>query len=762
MGVNKQLGSIYSSVKSLVMYIVITTGRRESNKFVTNMFEARKLLTVLLLFIKVGASTILRLPCKYHADFSIVLDGLGDSGAALKQYPSKTKRECVLECISLPPCQAVNHKQNGGNCELIGRNLTESKDLLTSRTGWTYLTTNDNELNIGPKCKSLAPCQNGGKCVDTCSSMGFQCICINGYTGTFCEKERGKEGEFTSCQDAYNKGIRTDGVYQLTNMGYHYCALNDTLGCTENGGYTLAMRVNGALNTFHFDANYWTTNNVYNDLTALRQDFFDGEQAKFDAYNKMPFTRVCIGMKVGNAKNFGILLSHASTSLLAYIGSGTAQRTSQGRARWLALVAGGSIQGNCNREGFNTVADSGSQVKVRIGILGNNERDCNTPDSALGIGLILDPPFRIWTECWNGGSRKGNGASTILRLSCKYHADFSIVLDGLGDSGAALKQYPSKTRRECVLECISLPPCQAVNHKQNGGNCELIGRNLTESKNLLTSRTGWTYLTTNDNELNIGPKCQSLAPCQNGGKCVDTCSSIGFQCICINGYTGTFCEKEREFTSCQDAYNKGIRTDGVYLLTNMGYHYCALSDTLGCTENGGYTLAMRVNGALTTFRFDANYWTTSNVYNDVFALRQDFFDGEQAKFDAYNKMPFTRACIGMKVGNAKNFGILLTHASTSLLAYIGSGTGRSTYRGRAKWLALVAGGSIQGNCNREGFNRVADSGFPAKVRIGILGNNEGGCSSPDSALGIGIGGNHLSGKSAGATNKAAIAYLLIK
>ena len=131
-----------------------TTSRRGAFNYVqpkitTNMFEARVLLlTVLLSFIKVGESTILRLACKYHGDFSIVLDGLADSGAVLKQHLSKTRRECILECISLSTCQAVNHKPNGGNCELIGRNLTESKNLLTSRTGWEYLTTNDNELNV--------------------------------------------------------------------------------------------------------------------------------------------------------------------------------------------------------------------------------------------------------------------------------------------------------------------------------------------------------------------------------------------------------------------------------------------------------------------------------------------------------------------------------------------------------------------------------------------------------------------------------------
>ena len=38
------------------------------------------------------------------------------------------------------------------------------------------------------------------------------------------------------------------------------------------------------------------------------------------------------------------------------------------------------MQPNCNQEGFN------SMNKIRIGILGNNENDCGTPDSFLGVG----------------------------------------------------------------------------------------------------------------------------------------------------------------------------------------------------------------------------------------------------------------------------------------------------------------------------------------------------------------------------------------
>ena len=43
-----------------------------------------------------------------------------------------------------------------------------------------------------------------------------------------------------------------------------------------------------------------------------------------------------------------------------------------------------SLQPNCNKEGFNTICANTS--KARIGILGNNENDCNSCDSRIGFG----------------------------------------------------------------------------------------------------------------------------------------------------------------------------------------------------------------------------------------------------------------------------------------------------------------------------------------------------------------------------------------
>ncbi len=61
------------------------------------------------------------------------------------------------------------------------------------------------------------------------------------------------------------------------------------------------------------------------------------------------------------------------------------------RNAWKALSGAGSLQVNCNRSGFNTQTDSGGNfVRARIGIIGNNEANCLTPDSSIGFGRAGD------------------------------------------------------------------------------------------------------------------------------------------------------------------------------------------------------------------------------------------------------------------------------------------------------------------------------------------------------------------------------------
>ena len=73
-----------------------------------------------------------------------------------------------------------------------------------------------------------------------------------------------------------------------------------------------------------------------------------------------------------------------------------------GRSRWLDLLPGSRLQPYCSREGFSVLG------KVRIGIVGNNEHDCATPDSFFGVGGNTIPDVFVYSG--NGGRGYPSGA----------------------------------------------------------------------------------------------------------------------------------------------------------------------------------------------------------------------------------------------------------------------------------------------------------------------------------------------------------------
>ena len=97
----------------------------------------------------------------------------------------------------------------------------------------------------------------------------------------------------------------------------------------------------------------------------------------------------------------------------------------------------------------------------------------------------------------------------------------------------------------------------------------------------------------------------------------------------------------------------------------------------------------------------------------------------------------------MKVGLKQIRFVVIQRQASSLLELIADGQYRATYLGRDTWKTLIGSqGSLQWNCNKEGFN-VASSCQPhAKARIGILGNGEHDCGTCNSRIGFGTGGRH--------------------
>ena len=82
-----------------------------------------------------------------------------------------------------------------------------------------------------------------------------------------------------------------------------------------------------------------------------------------------------------------IVIHKQADSLYSLIADGQYRATSLGREKWKELIGSqGSLQYNCNKEGFNAVCTREGHSKARIGIVSNNEEDCFACDSRIGLG----------------------------------------------------------------------------------------------------------------------------------------------------------------------------------------------------------------------------------------------------------------------------------------------------------------------------------------------------------------------------------------
>ncbi|CAB3979793.1 Hypothetical predicted protein [Paramuricea clavata] len=160
-------------------------------------------------------------------------------------------------------------------------------------------------------------------------------------------------------------------------------------GC-QGGGWTMAMKINGRSSTFKYSSSYWTNKNTHNDDAYGRNGGLDNREYKESSYWRTSFKEICVGMKYGGRLR-AFSFSYKASSLYNLIADGNHRHIHVGRAQWKSLISGSSLQRNCNREGFNLRGDSTLSkfkvtVKVRLGIIANQQNDCSTPDSYVGLG----------------------------------------------------------------------------------------------------------------------------------------------------------------------------------------------------------------------------------------------------------------------------------------------------------------------------------------------------------------------------------------
>jgi hypothetical protein len=146
---------------------------------------------------------------------------------------------------------------------------------------------------------------------------------------------------------------------------------------TNGGGWTLVLKADGTRPTFSYDAAEWTDDTEFGDAAL------DANEAKLRAFRNVAFSTVRLVLVTG-ADGRAVEFSAPMASARALFADPT-RDTGISKSTWLSLVPGSLLQDDCNDEGIN-VAPAGGFARVRLGIVGNNEGNCNTPDSWLGLG----------------------------------------------------------------------------------------------------------------------------------------------------------------------------------------------------------------------------------------------------------------------------------------------------------------------------------------------------------------------------------------
>ena len=138
----------------------------------------------------------------------------------------------------------------------------------------------------------------------------------------------------------------------------------------------------------------------------------DDQETKLPTYWNTPFTKICLGMKVGEVTKFFVLNQKAS-SLYALIADGKYRKTSLGRDEWKKLITGASLQNNCQKEGFNVLSVNAGASRARIGIVGNNENACTSSDSRMGFGTAGYPDNT--NSCGNVAKQGGDKGDKFIK-----------------------------------------------------------------------------------------------------------------------------------------------------------------------------------------------------------------------------------------------------------------------------------------------------------------------------------------------------------
>jgi hypothetical protein len=264
----------------------------------------------------------------------------------------------------------------------------------------------------GDDCGSLA-CNGGvtGTCTLGLFSL-YRTItsgdCIsNDLSDIRTQSECGTAGISLGVTQTYS-GMPLSGGNRTKFCGTHnqmqFLNFNDPTKVAET--WKVAAVIDGNAATWHYNSDMWTNETVFD----------HGVEKKTLAFVDQPSNKIRVTFSDNVNVNGGCTRTfeyeHNLNMPLREIFAGPERlNISPGLTKWNYLGCSGfSYQNYCNKHGFNV--QGGLNTKARFGILFNSETNCDTPDTAIGIGIDNDDiPIAA-----GGWARKNSGLGSSLAV----------------------------------------------------------------------------------------------------------------------------------------------------------------------------------------------------------------------------------------------------------------------------------------------------------------------------------------------------------
>ncbi|RMX47457.1 hypothetical protein pdam_00002147 [Pocillopora damicornis] len=399
-------------------------------------------------------------------EFSAVIEGRALRGHVVKTLYVPGEETCKIHCFLDEVCQSINVSPNGASgrwkCELSDTDEKQNPQSLIEDEGFKYYASK------------------------------------SGSGAYYLKTEQG-------------------------GVAHTYCHMDVIPGCGR-GGWTLVMKIDGNEDTFSYHSNYWSNKNLFSEISGATG--FDHEETKMPSYWSNNFTQICLGMRVGDVTEW-LTIDRQASSLHSLIADNNHKPTSLGRDKWKSLIDESSLQLECNKEGFNVKSPTtrNHSALTRIGIISNNEEDCNSCNSRIGIG--------------SGGTRGGMDVPCITKEFEEPVANKALL-------NHVISTPRAKTAKICEIHCFIEIKCESYNFGPNEDGdylCELsdsddVGDHVCELNDSDGVKDPDDLVT----RLWLLHSSCATTQCHVNSRCYSDFEHDSYLCACSPGFTGERCE----------------------------------------------------------------------------------------------------------------------------------------------------------------------------------------------------------------------------